>query len=162
VAGEEGRRGSYSKSSAGKAQKAYRIAMRRRAVSLLMDQGLEQKEIAQRLGVSEGTVSGDVAAIKVEAIREAVAGVERMVAREALALDEDEEALRTMLGEAETAAGVMKGYETVLMIMRRRAELLGLDAQQRRKQKELDGAADDLDALLERVMDDEELPPHEC
>lgn len=121
-------------------------------MSLLLDQGLEQKEIALRLGVSAGTVSGDVAAIKVEAIRAAVANVERMVAREALALDEDEVTLRTMLGEAETVSGTLKGYETVLMIMRRRAELLGLDAQQRRKQQEVDGATDDLDTLLARVL----------
>ena len=149
------RKGGYGKSAAGKARKAYQVAMRRRAVSLLMDQGLEQQEIAKRLGVSEGTVSGDVTAIKRAAVAEAVANVTQMVAREALALDEDEAALRGILGEAETVTGVMKGYETVLMIMRRRAELLGLDAQQRRKQQELDGGADELDELLRRVLGEE-------
>ena len=53
------------------------------------------------------------------------------------------------------AFGVVKGYETLLMIMRRRAELLGLDAQERRKQRELDGNSEGLDELLARVLEDE-------
>jgi hypothetical protein len=147
--------GTYSKSSAGKAAKAYQVAMRRRAMSLLMEQGLEQKEVARRLGVSEGTVSGDVAAIKQVVLAEAVVNIERLLAREALALDDDEAALRMVLGEVETVGGVVKGYETLLMIMRRRAELLGLDAQERRKQRELDGNSEGLDELLARLLDDE-------
>jgi hypothetical protein len=45
-------------------------------------------------------------------------------------------------------------YEAVLSIMRRRADLLGLDAPARRRQAELEGEGDDLDALLARVLRD--------
>ena len=41
------------------------------------------------------------------------------------------------------------------MIMRRRAELLGLDAQQRRKERELDHDSSELDDLLARVLANE-------
>jgi hypothetical protein len=60
----EKRKGTYSKSAAGKARKQWEIVQRRRAVALLLDQGIEQKEISRQLGVSAATVSGDVAALR--------------------------------------------------------------------------------------------------
>ncbi len=128
--------------------------MRRRALAMLLDQGLTQEEAAAELGVSPATISSDVAAIKRSLEAAAAVDVARKVAREAGALDADEAALRALVAEARTPSAIKSMYEAVLSIMRRRADLLGLDAPARRRQAELEGEGDDLDALLARVLRD--------
>ena len=121
---------------------------------MLLDQGLTQEQAAAELGVSPATVSADVAAIKRSLEAAAAVDLERMVAREADALDRDEQALRVLVAEAGTPAAIKGMYEAVLSIMRRRADLLGLDAATRRRQAEVERESDELDALLARVLAD--------
>jgi transposase-like protein len=145
----------YSKSSAGKAAKRWGIANRRRMVALLLNSGLNQAQVAEVLGVSAGTVSEDVAAIE-EGLRvSAQTSLAEKMAREEQALVEDEVAVRSEMGEARTTSARLRIHDHVLAIMRRRSELLGLDAQERRKQRELEAGQEGLDELLARVLAEE-------
>jgi hypothetical protein len=146
---------SLPKTSAGKAAKSLEIADRRRRVALMRRLGMEQKAVAEALGVSEATISGDVAAMKEAWAKSAVEDIGEMVAQEQAALDGDEVEFRRLLEGAETAGQKVKVYDTVLSIMRRRAELVGLDSVLRRKQAEMEAGSRGLDALLEEVMREE-------
>jgi hypothetical protein len=152
-----GTRRKQSKTSAGKAAKSLEIADRRRRVALMLRLGMEQRQVAEGLEVSEATISGDVAAMKEAWARSAEEDICEMVAQERAALDGDEVEFRRLLGEAETTGQKVKVYDTVLSIMRRRAELVGLDSVLRRKQAEMETGSRGLDALLEEVMREQTL-----
>jgi DNA-binding CsgD family transcriptional regulator len=141
------------RTSAGKSQARWRIANRRRAVALMLDQGREQKEIAEELGVSEATVSGDVAYLlrSVDALSRA--SVLDKLRRDEAALLDDELQFRLDLGEAATQSGRIHVSAHILSIMRRRAELLGFDARERRKNVELERSTSELDQLLSQLDD---------
>jgi transcriptional regulator with XRE-family HTH domain len=136
-----------SKTSGRKAAKQFEIAERRRMVALLVRAGVTQQEVAARLGMSEGTVSGDVAALKEAWARAAQEDVAQMVVEERAALDADEVKWRELMGQAETPTSKARCYDTVLAIMHRRAQLVGLDSVLKRKQAELEAGSRGLDAL---------------
>jgi transposase-like protein len=141
----------YPKSPEGKAHKRWEIANRRRAVALLLDTGCTQAGIAEALGVSEGTVSEDKQAIE-EGLQEAAEkSLVEKVAREEAALDGDEVALRAELVEAESGAVRLEIYQTILALMRRRSDLVGLSAAERRRLEARDAGA--LDALLRMALE---------
>jgi transposase-like protein len=142
----------YSKSSGGKAAKRWDIANRRRMVALLLNSGLNQAQVAEALGVSAGTVSEDGAAIEEGLRQSARLSLAEKMAREEQALVEDEVAVRLEMAEARTTSARLRIHDHVLAIMRRRSELLGLDAQERRKQKEMEAGQEGLDELLARVL----------
>lgn len=145
-------RGSYSKSSGGKASKRVEVALRRRRVALMLRGGMTQAEVAGALGVSEATVSGDVGVLKEMWRGEALADIGQMVAGEIAALDGDEVWWREVMeGGARTVLEKARAYDRVMSIMGRRAALAGLDAEERRRER---GTAmvEGLDELLGRVL----------
>jgi FixJ family two-component response regulator len=76
------------------------MAARRQQVAALLHAGFQQCEIAEQLGVSEATVSGDCAVLR-EQWRVAAAVDYAEVAAAALAaLDGDEAGLRELLGQS--------------------------------------------------------------
>jgi hypothetical protein len=150
MSGEQAQR----KTAAAKAAKSLEIAERRRMLALMLRSGLAQQEAAAVLGVSEATISVDVAALKEAWARDANEAVEEMLRAELQALDADEYRFRSLLGEARSLTAQLRTYETILSIMHRRSQLAGLDSVLRRKQAEQQGDQADLDALLGRVMED--------
>jgi DNA-binding CsgD family transcriptional regulator len=129
--------------SARKAQKTTQIADRRRELLLLLRSGLTQAEAAARLGVSEATVSGDVAALRAALRQEAVKELGELVDLECAALDADEAALRAQLGAAADVRTVVLLYQQIGVIQDRRAKWRGFDTPPRPTA----GVAD-LDAVL--------------
>jgi hypothetical protein len=141
------------KTAAGKAAKGLEIARRRREVALLLRSGLTQQEVAGALGVSEGTVSGDVKVLKEELWREGLLDVEGMVREELAALAADEVALRSGMFDEEKGGKVrLYVYDRVLAVLNRRAQLAGLDSVLRRKQAEMEREGSGLEALLVQVL----------
>jgi hypothetical protein len=126
-------------------------------VALLLNAGCTQAQVADALGVAASTVSEDVAAIEEAMRRSAETGLADKMAREEGALLEDELAVRLELAEADSTSARLRIYDTVLAIMRRRADLLGLDAQQRRKVAEMEAGQQSLDELLLRALGGDEL-----
>lgn len=132
--------------SAAKAARKLSITDRRRQAALLLRAGLTQHQVAAQLGVSEATISSDVAALKALLQAAAVEDVAEWRARELLALDGDEARLRA--GWEPLAKGGLLVYDRILAIMARRAGLLALDLPARKADPRA-GAAAELDALLQ-------------
>ena len=126
---------------------------RRRQVALYVRQGLQQQEIAELLGVSDGTVSSDVDALKAMYVSTATQEIAEYVAQERVALDGDEASLRAELVEATSLSARLYIYDRLLAIQRRRSELMGLDSVLRRKNEELRASTNELDDLLRRAVD---------
>ena len=142
------------KSSAAKAAARFQIASRRREVAALYRQGLQQKEIAERLGVSEATICADVAHLKSLLTAGSVEDIRETVAEERAALDDDEGAMRELLLQtlsespnSTSQKAVIQSYQMILSIMRRRAALLGLDGAARTQNED----NSELDAILARL-----------
>lgn len=136
-----------------RAAKKTEVADRRRKVSALHLARVPQKEIAQRLKVSESLVSRDLDHIREAWRQDYIQDAARLKMRECAALDGDEARVRARLASvpdmptlpnhadpdaramhAETWDKVSRTYcrlqETAIKIMDRRAKLLGLDAPQ--------------------------------
>jgi predicted transcriptional regulator len=141
------------KTSAEKARRRYNIVERRRQVALYLRQGLQQQEIADLLGVSDATVSSDVDALKAMYVSTATQEVAEYVAQERVALDGDEASLRAELVEATSLSARLAIYDRIIVLMRRRSDLLGLDSVLRRKNEEMRASTNELDDLLRRAVD---------
>lgn len=98
------------------------ILARRSRVAMLRLAHLTQAEIAQQVGVSVGTVNGDLKAIRDEWAERAATSFEDWVTEELAKLDRLE---RAMLHQALQGNGA--ATEKVLSIMDRRAKMLGLN-----------------------------------
>ena len=129
-------------------------------LSLLLEAGYTQQQAAVELSVSEATISSDVNAIIQSLRADTRLTLQQKVERDEQALLIDEALFRSLLSTASTQTAQQRAYETVLSIMRRRSELLGLDATERRKLQEAEGDSEDLDALLRRAFSDGEQTLH--
>ncbi len=119
------------------------IEARRRTVSLGLRAGLTRTEVATRLGLTPAAVALEGKAMGAEPAGER--GV-RLLEEECAALDADEMSLRLRMLSATTEVALARIYDLVLRIMKRRADLRGLDSTARRK--EGTSASAELDALL--------------
>lgn len=102
---------------------ALAIAKRRRMVAQLYLRRMTQIEIAEKLNISQATVSGDLKALKREWLEQSLDAVDEVRAREVAELDEM---------ERDCALQFVGGKEDVWILRRlglkeRRAKLLGLD-----------------------------------
>ncbi len=138
--------------SARKARKSFEIADRRRNVVMLLRSGLDQKEIARELGVSEATISADVDAIKAQWSAHSNVEVGDLVRAELDSLDADEQMIRREIREMVRPDHRLAARKLIVQIQNRRAQLLGLDASHRMKQTAQDGGSNELDALLSDVL----------
>lgn len=121
------------KTSAAKASKRFEIAERRRQVALMLRAGWQQKDIAEALGVSEGTVSADKSALEGALRAESGEAIATMVAEESAALDADEATFRELLAAAKTPYQALQLHGQILAIMQWRSQLLGLDSKARER-----------------------------
>lgn len=120
------------------------IAQRRQIVANLRLSHLTQAEIAERLGVSVGTISSDMAAIRDEWADRRRSSYDEWVAEEIAKLDRLE---RTFMPQA--IQGVREAADKVLQIMDRRARMLGLDKPQLHTHTVI--TRDAIDAEIERL-----------
>lgn len=102
-----------------------RVAERRTQVAALLLASLTQREIAERLEVSLGTVNSDVQAIRAEWSERRSTTYDAWVAEQLAVLDRLQ---RSMIPLATT--GNAGAVDRVLAIMDRRTRLLGLDKPQ--------------------------------
>jgi len=98
------------------------IAQRRHLVATMRLAHLTQQEIADRLGVSVGTINADLKAVREEWAERRRETYDDLVAEELAKLDRLERALLPLALQGQGPAS-----DRVLSIMDRRARLLGLD-----------------------------------
>lgn len=127
------------------------LATRRRKVAELRLQHWTETEIAEALGVSQPTISRDLAHIREEWREERVRSYDDWVAEELAKLAALE---RTLLPEAILEGG--QAVDRVLSVMDRRARLLGLDKPQLHEHTIV--TEDALDAEIRRL--EERLAEH--
>lgn len=127
------------------------LATRRRKVAELRLQHWTETEIAEALGVSQPTISRDLAHIRDEWREERVRSYDDWVAEELAKLAALE---RTLLPEAILEGG--QAVDRVLSVMDRRARLLGLDKPQLHEHTIV--TEDALDAEIRRL--EERLAEH--
>ena len=127
------------------------LATRRRKVAELRLQHWTESEIAEALGVSQPTISRDLAHIRDEWREERVRSYDDWVAEELAKLAVLE---RTLLPEAILEGG--QAVDRVLSVMDRRARLLGLDKPQLHEHTIV--TEDALDAEIRRL--EERLEQH--
>lgn len=127
------------------------LATRRRKVAELRLQHWTESEIAEALGVSQPTISRDLAHIRDEWREERVRSYDDWVAEELAKLAALE---RTLLPEAILEGG--QAVDRVLSVMDRRARLLGLDKPQLHEHTIV--TEDALDAEIRRL--EERLAEH--
>lgn len=120
------------------------IAARRQQVALLRMTHMTQEQIANRLGVSIGTVNNDLQAIRAEWSERRTQGYDSWVSEEVAKLDSIEQA---WLPKA--LKGDDKAVSRVLAIMDRRSKLLGLDQPERHEHTVL--TMDAIDKEIERL-----------
>ena len=127
-----------------KQSKRDEIARRRVQVSALRLSHLTQPEIAERLGVSIGTVNSDLQAIRKEWAERRSIGYEAWLEEELAKLDRLERSLMPLAlqGKAHVA-------DRILSIMDRRSRMLGLDQPSRHEHTVI--TRDAIDAEIERL-----------
>lgn len=128
------------------------LAERRRKVAVLRLQHWTENEIAAELGVSQPTISRDLAVIRDEWLERRMTAYDQWVAEELAKLEVLE---RTLLPEAIAAGG--SAVDRVLSVMDRRARLLGLDKPQLHEHTIV--TEDALDAEIRRL--EERLARHD-
>jgi predicted transcriptional regulator len=102
------------------------VAKRRRMVAELALRRISQAAIAEAMGISQPTVSRDLAAIEAEWRREMVEDVESKKAREIAELEEMErQVIQDMLS---SRISRYRGIRARLEIKKRKAKMLGFDA----------------------------------
>lgn len=113
--------------------------------------GFSPAKIAERLGVSEGTVKGDLEAVRIrwqENRQKSYSSfIEEELATQKMLMTALEDGIRS---------GSWKHVETALKITERRARVVGLDHTDRMEQARVEIEAKQLDMIsraLERVMD---------
>lgn len=113
--------------------------------------GFSPGKIAERLGVSEGTVKGDLEQVRIRWQQNRQKGYSQFI--------EEELATQNMLMQAledGIKTGSWKHVETALKITERRARVVGLDHTDRMEQARVEIETRQLDMIsraLERVMD---------
>lgn len=135
--------GNQAKGTAG-AQVQAIISERRKQVWALYLDCHTQTQIAEKLGVSQPTVSGDIAAVRAEVQCDRKALLER----EAAALD----GLQQSLAGQNAQAFSLEIIDRILAVMKRRAALHGLDAATRVKLELADATDEDLVAAYEEAV----------
>lgn len=105
--------------------KAAEIEARRQRVATMRLAHLSQREIAEQLGVSLGTVNQDLRAIRDEWLERRVSAYDEWVAEELAKLDRIEKIFFPKI-----LAGDLGATDRVFSAMDRRARLLGLDKPQ--------------------------------
>lgn len=106
----------------------HEIEARRRKVARLYARKLHQEEIAQLLGVSQPTVSRDVAAIETEWRKAAAAEVSELRARELAEIEEMERACAQHLANATSDRDRARWMAERRQLKARKAAMMGLDA----------------------------------
>lgn len=96
------------------------IAERRTEVSTLRLRGHTQREIADKLRVSVGTVNGDIKAIEADWREQAATDVQSYKGR-----------ILAELAEVKRAAWAQRDFRVVLQAIKSECDLLGLDAPQK-------------------------------
>lgn len=123
------------------------IANRRRVVATMRLAHLTQEEIAHRLGVSAGTISGDMQAIRQEWAERRRTDYDEWVGEELAKLDRLEQALIPKAVQGDPVS-----VDRVLSVMDRRARLLGLDKPERFEHTVI--TEDAIDAEIRRLEAD--------
>jgi hypothetical protein len=107
------------------------MVARRQQVAALLHAGFQQCEIAEQLGVSEATVSGDCAVLREQWRVAAAADYAEVAAAALAALDVDEAGLRELLGGNLSPRDRVAVYNQIGLIQERRAKWRGFDSPQR-------------------------------
>jgi hypothetical protein len=104
------------------------MAERRQQVAALLHAGFQQRAIAEQLGVSEATVSGDCAVLREQWRVAAAADYAEVAAAALAALDVDEAGLRELLGQSLSPRDRVAVYGQIGLIQERRAKWRGFDS----------------------------------
>jgi hypothetical protein len=104
------------------------MAERRQQVAALLHAGFQQCEIAEQVGVSEATVSGDCAVLREQWRVAAAADYAEVAAAALAALDVDEAGLRDLLGQNLSPRDRVAVYGQIGLIQERRAKWRGFDS----------------------------------
>lgn len=121
--------------------------------------GFNPKRIADRLGVSEGTVKKDLEKIRIRWAENRQKSYSQFIEEE---LETQNMLMRSL--EVGLAQGSWKHIETALKITERRARIMGLDHVDRMDQARVEIEARQLDLIshaMERVMDVLQLNPEQ-